>query len=564
MKESVLRPAAWFLTFAWAGAWGVAQAGPSVSGPDQQVLRVTTRLVVVNVVVHDKKGAPVAGLTRDDFRVFDGGKEEKISVFSVERRGAMHGPTEPLSHDVFSNRMARQGGIPISITAILLDGSGGWSSTTGLEYFAYARQQLIKFLSQLQPQELVALYVYGRGLSVIQDFTSDPSPLIEALRQSGNAAASAPDTGPQPGAPETPLQGLSGPAAVAASRLDARMYDSVNARFGDYWRLDRLEALEAIANHLSGLPGRKSLIWLTSGVPLPLESSAHFGLGHPGGSSPLVEDKVRQTILALNQADVALFPVDSRGLFTNPDFKAENEGRVPYELGVRGGLDAMTLQIQAMIYWGEETGGRAFYNTNDLRSAMRAALDDSEITYTLGYYPSHGQWDGRFRSIKVRVNMPGVELRHRHGYFASPAPTRSAKTRDRMAMLKEAASNPLEATGVGVTVRVTPFRSPRGAHKLQIDISPDLNDLAFRQANGRWKGLFDVLAGQYSKQGKSLGGSTKSLSEDITNATYQEIMRKGLTITFYQDLARRAEELRVVVRDGLSGSTGSVKIPLHQ
>jgi len=564
MRGSALRPLVCLLTFLWATAAAFAQTGPGLSAPDQQVLRVTTRLVVVNVVVHDKKGAPVAGLTRDDFTVLDGGKEEKISVFSVERRGAMQGPTGPLSPNVFSNRMARQGGIPTSITVILLDGSGEWPSTTGFGYFAYARQQLIKFLSQLPPQELIALYAYGRGLSVIQDFTSNPSPLIEALRQSGNAAAGAPDTGPQPGAPETPLQGLSGPAAVAASRLDARMYDSANARFGDYWRLDRLKALEAIANHLSGLPGRKSLIWLTSGVPLPQRFPVQFSPGHPGGSNPLVEDKVRQTILALNQADVALFPVDSRGLFTNPDFKAENDGREAYERGARGGLDAMTLQTQGMIYWGEETGGRAFYNTNDLRSAMRTALDDSEITYTLGYYPSHGQWDGRYRSIKVRVNRPGVEVRHRQGYFASPAPTGSAKTKDRMAMLKAAALNPLEATEVGVTVRLTPFTGPRGAHKLQIDISPDLNDLAFQQRNGRWRGLFDVLAGQYSNQGKSLGGSTKSLSENITNATYQEILKKGLTITFYQDVARRADEVRVVVRDGLSGLTGSVKIPLRQ
>ena len=194
---------------------------------------------------------------------------------------------------------------------------------------------------------------------------------------------------------------------------------------------------------------------------------------------------------------------------------------------------------------------------------MRTALDDSEITYTLGYYPSHGQWDGRYRSIKVRVNIPGVEVRHRKGYLASPEPAGPAATKNRMAMLKEAALSPLEATGVGVMVRLTPFKGPTGAHKLEIDISPDLNDLVFQQVNGRWIGLFDVLAGQYSKEGKSLGGTRKTLSENLTNATYQEIMRKGLTITFYQDLARRAEEVRVAVRDGLSGSTGSVKITLH-
>jgi len=131
-------------------------------------------------------------------------------------------------------------------------------------------------------------------------------------------------------------------------------------------------------------------------------------------------------------------------------------------------------------------------------------------------------------------------------------------------MLKKAASNPLEATEVGLTVRLTPFKGPRGAHKLQIDISPDLKDLAFQPVNGRWRGLFDVLAGQYSNQGKSLGGSTKSLSENINKATYQEILKKGLTITFYQDVAGRADEVRVVVRDGLSGLTGSVNIPLHR
>jgi VWFA-related protein len=553
MRESTVRPVAWFFTFAWATAWGFAQTGPGTGQPEQQVLRVTTRLVVVNVVVHDKKGAAVEGLTRDDFTVFDDGKEEKISFFSVERRGAMHGPSEPLSPNVFSNRMARQGGIPTSVAAILLDESEECFSKTVFQDSAYARQELIKLLSQLQPQELIALYVYGRRLRVIQDFTSDPSPLIEALRQSGNPTARASDTSMQPEAREMPLQGLSGPSAVAASQLSARMFDLANACSPGYWRREEIfDVLEAIANHLSGLPGRKTLIWLTDATAVPCPSC-----------TPLRE-KIRGSIQSMNEADVAVFPVDSRGLFANPDFLATNKERVAYERGFRGGLDAMTVQIHGMIDWAQQTGGRAFYNTNDLRSAIRTALNYSEITYTLGYYPSHCQWDGQFRAIKVPVNMPGVEVRHRQGYFASPATVKSVKTKDRMVMLKDAALNPLQASGVGVTVRVTRFKGPTGAHKLEIDVSPDLNDLTFQQVNGRWTGLFDVLVGQYSKQDKSLRGITKTVAENLTNATYQEIMRKGLTITYYQDVARRAEELRVVVRDGLSGSTGSVKIPLHQ
>lgn len=558
MKRSAIPPVVWFLTFLWGATWGVPQTGQGVPQSNQQVLQVTTHLVVVNVVVHDKKGAPVAGLTRDDFKVFDGGKEETISVFSVEQRGAPQGPLEPLPLNVFSNRIARQGGTPTSVAVILLGGSG-----TRFEDLAYARQQLIKFLSQLQPQDRVALYALRRRLSIIQDFTSDPSPLVEAIRQYQQPAAGSSGTGGQGEASDVARQGSSGSTALAATRLDAALFDLVHTRGTEYRDLDTLEALAAIAHHLSGLPGRKSLIWLTGAVPFPGPSSVQFG--PIGGSNLLVEDKVRKAILALNQADVALYIVDARGLFTDPAFDAANSVREPYEQGAYGSaLNGMTFETQAMIYWANETGGRSYHNTNDLTSAIRRALDDSEITYTLGYYPSHGKWDGQYRSIKVRVNTPGVEVRHRQGYFASPATQVSVAKKDRMAMLKEAALNPLEATGVGLTVRVRPFRGANGGYKLEVNVSPNLNDLRFQQVNGRWTGLLDVLVGQYSKQGRSLGGTTKTLSESMTNATYQEVMRKGLTIGFYQDVVRSEEEVRVVVRDGLTGSTGSVKIPLHR
>jgi len=554
MKTSALIPLGCFLTLSTAAASGPAQKGEDVPGSDQEAFRVTTRLVVVNVVVHDKKGAPVAGLTRGAFTLLDGGKEEKISLFSVERRGAAHGSATPLSYHVFSNRVAREGEVPISVTAILLDGS-----ETKFEDFAYARQQLIKFFTQLQPQDRVALYVFGRQLRVIQDFTSAPSPLIEALQQSGNPAAGATDTSAQL---ESAAQARSGASTLAALRFNTAIADLVTSRIQDYRRLGLLEALQAIAKHLSGLPGRKSIIWLTGAVPLPQSLPGSIS---KGGSNPLLEENVQQTIRAMNQADVALFPVDARGLFVDPAFKVENGAREAYERGAYGtGLNAMTLVTQAMIYWGDETGGKAFYNTNDLPNAIRSALDDSQVTYTLGYYPTHGQWDGRYRAIKVRVNMRGVEVRHRQGYFASTAGAESVKKKDRMALLKEVALNPLEATGVGVTVRVRPFKGTNGGYKIEINVSPDLNDLTFQPVNGRWTGLLDVLAGQYSKQGRSLRGTTKTLSENMTNATYQEVMRKGMMIGFYQDVSRTAEEVRVVVRDGLSGATGSVKIPLHQ
>jgi VWFA-related protein len=557
MKGPAIGAVARTLGLIWAGYCALTGGGHSLSAQNQQVLRVTTRLVIANVVVHDRKGAPVADLTRDDFTILDGGKEEKIAVFSVNSRQAMQGPLEPLPANVFSNRVARQGGIPASVAVILVDG-------LGMDYveLAYARQQLTKFLSQLQPQDRVALYALGRQLRVIQDFTSDPSPLLEALRQYRGQVTGATDLTSRNEAPPTHSLGLPDRGAATATLFEAGLVDLLNSRSTGYQRLRGLDAIQAIANHLSGLPGRKSLIWLTVGLPLPQEFPPRIDLHHPesGGGNPLLEKKVRETILALNQADVAVYPVDARGLFTNPDFNAENEGRVHFEEGAHGRtLDFMNLQIQTMIYWAGGTGGRAFYNTNDLRGALRTALDDSEVTYSLGYYPTHGQWDGRYRPIKVRVNRESVEIHHRQGYFAlADAPI---EEKGRIALLKEAGQNPLDATGVGVTVRLRKFKSDAG-DQLEIAVSVDPHNVTFQAANGKRTVLFDLWAGQYSNQGEPLGGISKTVAADLKEETYQKLMRERLNLTLNEKVERGAEELRVVVRDAHSGLVGSVKIPL--
>jgi len=359
-------------------AW---EALPSQNPP---TIRATTRLVEINVVAHDKKGAPVTGLTQEDFTILDGGKEEKIATFSVESRRAPKGSSEPLPLNVFSNRVAKEGVTPTSVVVILLDAAG-----TTFGDLAYARQQVIKFLSHLQPQDRIALYVLGRELQVVQDFTSDPAPLIEAIRANG-VRVSATSDGNTSSEALSKSPALTGRAALAAARLDAGLWAmSISRDTARQWlRMTVLDGLQAIARHLSGLPGRKSILWVTGSVPFPQNPYVSFG-PHSATDYPL-GDKVRETIRLLNQADVALYPVDARGLFIDPRFRAENR-----EMDAGGsGLQSMNLQIQGMIYHAAETGGRAFYNSNDLKTALRNALDDSDLTYTLAYYPTHDQWDG--------------------------------------------------------------------------------------------------------------------------------------------------------------------------
>ena len=133
------------------------------------------------------------------------------------------------------------------------------------------------------------------------------------------------------------------------------------------------------------------------------------------------KDQIDAAARALNDANVAVYPVDARGL--NPPPK----GAPP-----QGDFDTMN-EIA------DRTGGRAFYNTNDIAGSVREAIDDSRVTYVLGYYPDHGEWNGKFREIKIKVNRPGVEVRYRRGYFAvTDAPATPASSTSSCRMLRAA------------------------------------------------------------------------------------------------------------------------------
>jgi hypothetical protein len=161
----------------------------------------------------------------------------------------------------------------------------------------------------------------------------------------------------------------------------------------------------------------------------------------------------------------------------------------------------------------------------------------------------------------VQVDRKGVEVRHRQGYFARP--DQAIEEKDRMVLLREAAQNPLDATGVGLTVKLDPQKSAAGGG-LSADLNVDLRDLTFRRDKDLWTVSFDVWAGQYSNQGDSLRGVSKTVSANLKEDDYQKILRAGgLNLTIDEKAEHGAAELRVVVRDAPSGALGSVRIPLH-
>ncbi len=527
---------------AWGMVWVLVCALLAPSAVTAQgtprTLRVTTRLVVVNVVVRTKKGAPVAGLTRDDFTVLDNGKKRPLSIFSVERSGAPHAPRKPLPPNVFSNFTARDGSVPANPVVILLDDMDtGWADA----YFA--RRELTKFILRLPQGDRVAIYELGpRGLEVLQDFTTSPAPLLEAARgYRGYTTAGPAASGPRTVA-ALPLVG----EADAAARFEEELRDLADPYQAGYrpgyHGMSALAAIKMIAGRLSGLPGRKSLVWVTDCVPYPGPAQLNLGsiraLSHYADPTPM-ERVMRNAVRSLNQADVALCPVDAHGLAAmGPDY-----------------------QIVPMHIWAKRTGGRAYYFTNGLAQAMRHAVELSEVSYTLGYYPSDVPWNGGYRHIKVRVDRKGLRLYYRRGYYAGAA-VPNART-SATSQLEAAAASPLDSTGLGVTVRLTPAGNAP-SRLLRATVYIDAKGLTFQPVSGGYETSFDLWAGQYSRQGALLGATAKKVSLKLNETQYRITLAGGVGMALREAAKSRAWQLRVAVQDAASGVIGSVRVPLHR
>ena len=528
------------------------QAQPQAK-QEPPVVRVTTRLVQVSVIVQDKKGEPVTDLTRDDFTLLDQGQPQIVSTFSVESLRTLPA-AQPAPPNVFSNRFEQKTHTPTSVTVILLDGLN-----TRFEDMAYARAQIIKFLGQLQPQDRVALYTLTTRLTVLHDFTSDATSLLRALERSkGHVSTELAASEPEPANP------------TGIDALD-EFLTAANQRLADFYTMNRVGrtagTLEDIANHLARLPGRKNLVWVSGSFPFSIGLDTPFTPETASQERRTFSEEIERAARALNNANMAIYPVDARGLmgpsFTTraPTFRPGQQGptgRRPNALG-RIRLSPDRANIDTMNILADRTGGRAFYNTNDIQGSVRRAIEDSRVTYVLGFYPTHGNWDAKFREIKVQVNRPGLHLRYRRGYLALPEVTFDSKKRE--VLMRAAVDSPLDDTSLGLEARLHVVDVP-GAMTLKTELLVYSRDLTLVVQGDRWVGAVDVLFVQRGTDGKELAGELKTLNLNLVRETYDEIMKKGLGLTRTLPLAPGAAQLRVVVRDVSSGSIGSLTIPL--
>ena len=540
-------------TFIGIAVAGQAPAGQTAPKPDGQapVFRAATRLVQVSVVVHDGHGQPVADLKKDEFTLIERGKPQQISFFSVASSASPVNPPPPLPPHVFSNTLTQQAGVPPSVTIILLDLlNTSWTDQV------YARKALVRFLEQIQPQDRLAILTLGGGrLTVLHDYTTDASSLVAKVAKFKAQLL-----------PELEASTVNPDSQQALADLGLDSFADAEQRVADFYATGRvvntLQALQAIAEHPTSLPGRKNLIWLSGGFPLTIGFDEMPAIGSTRDRRTFTAE-MDAAIRALNDSGVAVYPVDARGLMTLPGFDASSRGTA----GARGPTPGARLapiiaNQDTMRELADRTGGRAAYNTNDLARAIRRAVDDSLVTYTLGYYSSDDTQDGKFRDIKIKVNRPHVDVRYRKGYFAfKPSDTGAQRRREEM---RAAVWSPLDATAVGVNARVDFLDKPQ-PNTVNVIVQIDPATVRFTKDGDRWKADLDIVYVQKDEQGATRGdGVAETINLALTQETYARVAAQGLIHQRSFPRQAGAVNLRIVVRQASSGATGSLTIAFNK
>jgi len=527
------------LAGAAGGSSPVAATAQRPDAPETPAPGVTSRIVEVSVVAEDKQGRPITDLTADELVLLDGGHPERIVSFSGPSPPAVAPAPTPVAPSslppgTFTNRLERLAGGPAAVTAVLFDGLN-----TPMVRQTYARRQVLSFLKQVEPGQPIALYTLGQGLSVLHEVTTDPRPVIRALEQYRG---------------ELSADGAAAPLETAGTGLEAfgswlgQLETNLIERYDKDRALRTVRALEAIANRLERVPGRKNLVWVSGSFPAWI---GHDRVRLPQRPDPTLSSDIERAARALNAAGLAVYPVDARGLMAPAEYEPARSS-ISRDMPLAGRSGFATMETLA-----QRTGGLAFYNDNDLGRAFRRAAEDTRVAYRLGYQPSHDGWNGKFREIKVTVARPGVKLRHRRGYFAQPdAP---ADEWYRSGVLGAAMWNPTDATRVGLTVRVLPGES------LGLDLRLDARDVTLQPVGNGFKGQLDVWLVQLGP-GDALLDTVSHVAElNFDRITYEQVRASG-ELPLVERLKRhpKAVLLRVLVRDFASGGLGSVSIPLER
>jgi VWFA-related protein len=523
--------------------------------------RTQTVLIQVPILVTDKSGNHIHGLTKEDFHVFENGKEQKVATFEEIVATNERLPIAEKKPGEFCNLMLSDQQ-PRTVTVIAID----TINTPFLDQYT-GRRALIKYLADnLDSNQVLALMVMtGHGLKVVQGLTSDHEQLVRmlkkasgetpALQGSGSDVQANAAVGDVPDLPTAPA-GFASPFAAAAAFI--AYGDTITAALQQPRALEEtLNAFLEIAWSLSGVPGRKSLIWATGGSPFEISSPAQL----PG--SGYLSSLYQRTMQALDAAQVSIYPVDVRGLVENTSAATRSSTGPELQNQLSNLAHFQQSTIDTLNQFADMTGGKAFYNTNDLASSFKRAADDSSSYYLAGYYLDTHNNNAGWRQLKVKVDKKDTEVRAREGFFVTNATMNPDATRS--SDLTYALSSPIEGSGVPVSVKVLGTSGDGAKKKTEFIVHVPAGGVSIEGGNGQNHLNFDFAAAAYSSNGKAEKAVItigKPVTATVPDAQMASLRANGIDMKNALDLDPGQYAVRVVIRDNITGKIGSVTVPL--
>jgi VWFA-related protein len=530
-------------------------AGQQSPQPAAPVFRSTVNLILVDVVARDKKGAVVKGLTADDFQLVEDGTPQRIVTFAYEEisktsqpierasilAGAAGATTVPRVAESSAAAPAAAASLPAPLTSedvaghrlltLLFD-----TSSMQPEDVTKAADAAIKWVTeQMGPADLVAVASIGSTLQVLSDFSGDK----ERVRSVLQAFSAADGT-----AFATVDAGTAATDATTASQTDDSATVDVGAQELDTFNNDvRLRALKTLADALAPVQQKKAILYFSAGM-------------QRNGTDNQVE--LRAAVNAAVRANVAIYPVDARGLQAVVPGGSARQGS-------RGGLSAFTgsavgnqfstlaAQQETLTTLAADTGGTAFLDSNDFGEAFGQVTRDISSYYILGYASTNGGKDGRYRRITVRLrNKSDVKVEAREGYYADRDFTHTAKG-DREIQLQEQLSMQIPATDVPMFVTAGWFRL--AADRYYVPVSVAVPGSAVPPANGQEKATLDVAGSIRDERNFPVGRIRDTMTVPPASAgllsARQVLYQTGVT------LPPGRFSVKIVVRENSTGQMGT-------
>jgi VWFA-related protein len=565
-------------------------AGPAILSAQQVsaeipdiTIRTNTRMVVVDVVVRDKKGQPVTGLKAEDFTVEENGKKQKIATFTPP--GANQGTPQTPPPGILSNQPENV--IPAgALTVLLLDATNSSFSNQ-----AYARSQMLKYvLEQSQSGHVMAVAALTDRLHLLQGFTSDPQVLLTAIRNFKPESQVLQNATPPP-ADVTASAGPGGGASLMAAVAQAAVNNFANLQIG--YNIERrtlitLDAMRSLTRMLGGLQGRKNVVWLTANLPFDLIpedrniSDAELAAELPGsgrarsaavnGAGSIAEEarslhapEIKEAESQLASANIAIYPVDMHGLVGGMESLASRSESHNGDIHGAGLANAALNQSgslansqDTMREIAQETGGKAYMNENEIRQGVALAVADDKASYSIGYYPENKKWDGKYRNIKIKLSQGDTEIRYRKGYFAMDSSQENKTTSEQDVAV--ALTFNIPATQISFKAQA----KPTDPGKMRVVFLVDARTLTAEDSAGSKKMNVNFYATIWGPGDKSLAQGSIKVDKSFDAATYQQILDHGMMVPIVMDAPSGGTQLRLAVLDNKTGFIGTVSGPIGQ